>query len=277
MKRREDKKSTSLQVRKKTNISRGGSITGSTWSRPPLRPTKLSPNRQRGPLGGLKARAASKATRGGRTSSDPANKENIGLASETSLLTRQSATQPHSLHVASMAGGYAIYHQICRRYFPLAIALLQVFSFPNAGHNSLQQKGKQPVKAAVKLADKIAHINHQPQLQPVRGEDDWSAAMENELQDLTGQFDQLKRDSIRPVLQDVNLAAQNKIQAHVDDQVTENTDCLPQSVTRQILQPSKAAPTIADRLQALRKGTHTVETELQSVASQVLSRHQILS
>ena len=147
---------------------------------------------------------------------------------------------------------------------------------PTSGHNHLQQKDKQPVKAAVKLADKIAHINHQPQ-QPVGREDEWSTAMENELQDLTGQFNQLKRDSIRPVLQDVSLAAQNSLQAHVDSQAAENTDCLPQSVTGQILQPGKAAPTIADRLQALRKGTHVVEDELQNIVSQVLACHQKLS
>ena len=127
-------------------------------------------------------------------------------------------------------------------------------------------KGTQPGKLAAKLAGKIAHVKHQP----VKSEDDWSVAMENELQDLTGQFNQLKQDSVRPVLQDVKEAAWNSMPSQNEAQAAENTDCLPQSVTRQILQPGKAAISIADRLQALRKGTHSMESEMHIVAAQVL-------
>ena len=55
-------------------------------------------------------------------------------------------------------------------------------------------KGTQPGKLAAKLAGKIAHVKHQP----VKSEDDWSVAMENELQDLTGQFNQLKQGQRPP-------------------------------------------------------------------------------
>ena len=138
-----------------------------------------------------------------------------------------------------------------------------------AGRQPTQQRAKPPGAVPAKMADKILAINSR---QPTDADNDWSAAMETELQDLTGQFDQLKRDSTRPVLQDVNsVQFQHGLRAQQvqEGQAAEHTGCLPQSVTRQILQPSKAAPSIADRLQALRKGTNVMENELQSLASQV--------
>lgn len=95
----------------------------------------------------------------------------------------------------------------------------------------------------------------------------WSAAMETELEDLTGQFDQLKRESLRPSVTDNRLT-----DAPVLGKSLDSTRPLPQSATRQILQPIRNPPTIAARLQALKKGAVGTKNESQNQTLQAIMR-----
>ena len=62
---------------------------------------------------------------------------------------------------------------------------------------------------------------------------DWTATMETEYDQLTSRLDSIKRESLRPAIKG------------------DFTGPLPQSATRQILQPMGNVPSFANRLQSL--------------------------